>query len=89
MSLSPFVADGDAPRPLHLVTRDTLAAWRERQPQAAWIAANGFDAAPGSALVLPGAEAVKHEPLPEMPDAHVLLTEGPATLPVAEGSQTA
>ena len=58
MSLSPFVADGDAPRPLYLVTRDTLAAWRERQPQAAWIAANGFDAAPGSALVLPGVDGI-------------------------------
>lgn len=44
--------------PLVLVTSDDLPTWGGTQPPAvqAWIAANGFDAALGSALVLPGAD---------------------------------
>ncbi len=45
-------------RPLYLVNRDGLQAWRERQPQttAQWLMAHGFDAAPGSLLALPGGD---------------------------------
>lgn len=45
-------------RPLHLVNRDGLAAWRARQPQtlAQWLMAHGFDASPGSLLALPGGD---------------------------------
>ena len=45
-------------RPLYLVNRDGLDAWRERQPQALvqWMLAHGYDAAPGSLLSLPGGE---------------------------------
>ena len=45
-------------RPLYLVNRDGLQAWRERQPQpmAQWLMAHGFDAAPGALLALPGGD---------------------------------
>ena len=45
-----------AARPLHLVSRDNLDGWRQRQPPARvqWLQAHGFDAAPGSVLALPG-----------------------------------
>src|SRR3546814_2886016 len=43
-------------RPLYLVNRDGLEAWRERQPKALvqWMRAHGFDAASGSQLTLSG-----------------------------------
>ena len=43
-------------RPMYLVNRDGLDAWRGRQPQALvqWMLAHGYDAAPGSLLSLPG-----------------------------------
>src|SRR5690606_5919409 len=44
--------------PLHLVRRDTLAAWRARQPATtgAWLDAHAFDASPGTMLPLPAAD---------------------------------
>lgn len=55
-----FATPGDdhMPRVLHLVHRDGLDAWRARQPKALaqWLLAHGFDAAPGSMLVLPGTD---------------------------------
>ena len=54
MPLVPARPGGDAPV---LVTSDDLPTWGGAQPAVqAWIAANGFDAALGSALVLPGAD---------------------------------
>ncbi|HET6397147.1 MAG TPA: leucyl aminopeptidase family protein [Pseudoxanthomonas sp.] len=50
-------ASADTPAlPLHLVDRGGYAAWRAAQPAAigAWLDAQGFDAAPGSAVLLPG-----------------------------------
>ncbi|MGH8030778.1 MAG: leucyl aminopeptidase family protein [Luteimonas sp.] len=52
-------ADDDrapALRPLHLVDRNGLDAWRGRQPQALlpWLDAHAWDAAAGSQLTLPG-----------------------------------
>ena len=49
-------APGSQPRALALLDRNGFDAWRQRQPQAlqTWIAAHGFDAAPGSLLALPG-----------------------------------
>jgi leucyl aminopeptidase len=46
------------PLPLHFVDRDGLAAWRSARPalESAWLDAHGFDGAPGSCLVLPGAD---------------------------------
>ena len=43
-------------RPLHLVGKEGLDAWRAAQPAgvAAWLDAHGFDASPGSCLVVPG-----------------------------------
>ena len=40
----------DAPHPLHIVTREDFAAWRDAQPASvkAWLAAQRFD---GSARV--------------------------------------
>lgn len=48
------------PRPLYLVNRDGLQAWRTRQPEALvqWLLAHGYDAAPGSQLALPGGDGV-------------------------------
>ncbi|RPE79734.1 leucyl aminopeptidase family protein [Vulcaniibacterium tengchongense] len=44
--------------PLHVVARDGLDAWRAALPPAAaaWAQAQGFDAAPATALALPGAD---------------------------------
>jgi leucyl aminopeptidase len=49
-------APGDRPRPLHLVDRNAFQAWSARQPPALqhWLAAHGFDGAPGALLPLPG-----------------------------------
>lgn len=48
-------ADADA-LPLHVVSREHLADWRATQPTAVgtWLDAQAFDAAPGTALLLPG-----------------------------------
>ncbi|GHD68999.1 cytosol aminopeptidase [Luteimonas padinae] len=45
-------------RPLHLVSKDGLGAWREAQPQTviAWLDAHGFDASAGSCMVVPGSD---------------------------------
>ncbi|WP_159016688.1 leucyl aminopeptidase family protein [Cognatiluteimonas profundi] len=54
-----FIAPADAhPRPLHIVSRDTLDNWRQGQAPAtvAWLAAHGYDASPGSVLALPGGD---------------------------------
>ncbi len=51
-------ASGNNLRPLYLLNRDELDAWRERQPQpmAQWLMAHGFDASAGSVLALPGGD---------------------------------
>ena len=53
-----FAADGATALPLHLVRRDTLAAWRGAQPAAVgtWLEAHAFDGAAGTMLPLPGAD---------------------------------
>jgi len=45
-------------RPLHLVGKDRLDAWRSAQPPsvAAWLDAHGFDASAGSCLAIPGGD---------------------------------
>ena len=50
--------DAQALRPLYLVNRDGIEAWRARQPEALvqWMIAHGYDASPGSHLPLPGGE---------------------------------
>ena len=58
-SLPPgFAADDAAALPLHLVRRDTLAAWRGTQPASVgtWLDAHAFDGAPGTMLPLPGTD---------------------------------
>lgn len=44
--------------PLHVIDRAGFAQWRASQPAAtnAWLDAHGFDGAPASALVIPGAD---------------------------------
>ncbi|WP_394003616.1 leucyl aminopeptidase family protein [Luteimonas sp. WGS1318] len=51
-----FATDAAAARALHVVTRESCAAWRGAQPAAvrAWLEAQGFDAAPGALVLLPG-----------------------------------
>ena len=62
MTLPPGFTDSasPAPRPLHFVGRDQLAAWRGRQPAdlGQWMDAHRFEAAAGSVLVLPGADGI-------------------------------
>ncbi len=52
-----FATTGEAaaPRPLHIVQRDGLAAWRAAQPTAAqaWLEAQQFDASAGSVMSWP------------------------------------
>lgn len=47
--------DNTSVRTLHCIRREEFEAWRSRQPAtvAQWLQAHGFDAAPGSALLLP------------------------------------
>ncbi|MBC7989915.1 MAG: leucyl aminopeptidase family protein, partial [Luteimonas sp.] len=61
MSTTRAFAIGDAAaalRPLYLIHRDGLAAWRGRQPPATvqWLLSHGYDASPGSMLALPGGD---------------------------------
>ena len=59
MSLPPgFTTSATEALPLHVVTRDTLPAWRASQPAAtgAWLDAQGFDGAPFSIITLPAAD---------------------------------
>lgn len=51
-----FATAAPSARPLHIVTREDYAAWRETQPAAvqAWLDAQAFDAAPGALALLPG-----------------------------------
>ena len=53
-------APGTQPRRLHLVERNGFDAWRQRQSPSLqqWIAAHGFVAAAGAALVLPGDDGI-------------------------------
>jgi leucyl aminopeptidase len=54
-----FIAPADAhPRPLHILGRDALEAWRQGQSPAtvAWLSAHGYDGSPGSVLALPGGD---------------------------------
>lgn len=58
MSLpSGFTDSANEALPLHVVTRDTLAAWRATQDAAvnAWLDAQGFEGASFSAITLPAA----------------------------------
>ena len=58
-SLPPGFAGADAPAlPLHLVRRDTLAAWRGSQPApvGTWLDAHAFDGSAGTMLPLPGTD---------------------------------
>ncbi len=51
-------ADGATPRPLHVVSREAFAAWRDAQAPAvqAWLAAHRFDGSPGTALAWSSAD---------------------------------
>ena len=53
-----FATPGTDARPLHLVERDGLAAWLQRQPDGTlrWLKAHAFDASPGTVQVLPAAD---------------------------------
>ena len=55
-----FAADSASALPLHVLDRTQLAAWLAQQPAAvaAWAQAQRFDAAPGSVLLVPGADGL-------------------------------
>ncbi|MEO1154247.1 MAG: leucyl aminopeptidase family protein [Pseudomonadota bacterium] len=58
MSPLTFAADPGAAIPLHTVSADALAAWRETLPPqaAAWLEASGFAARAGQVAVIPDAD---------------------------------
>ena len=51
-----FITGAQDARPLHIVTRDAFAAWRDTQPAVvqAWLDAQAFDGSAGSLALLPG-----------------------------------
>ena len=55
-----YAAPGTAALPLYLLDRAGYPAWRDAQPAAvaAWLRAQPFDAAPGSAVLLPGTDGI-------------------------------
>ena len=75
-------------RPLHLVSKDTLDAWRGGQPAgvAAWLDAHGFDASAGSCLVVPGSDDGHVAALLGIGDAHdpCAYAHAPRALPAGD-----
>ena len=55
-----YAAAGTPARPLYLLDRAGYPAWRDAQPAAVagWLRAQPFDAAPGSAMLLPGSDGI-------------------------------
>ena len=55
-----YATPGTPALPLYLLDRAGFAAWRDAQPAAvaAWLKAQAFDAAPGSAVLLPGSDGI-------------------------------
>ncbi|MEB8387171.1 leucyl aminopeptidase family protein [Rhodobacteraceae bacterium KMM 6894] len=53
-----FATDCADALPLHVIDSDALSAWLDSQPATVrrWVEANGFTAALGTALIVPGAE---------------------------------
>ena len=74
-------------RSLHLVDRASFPAWRAAQTPAVaqWLAAHGFDGAPGSALALPGGDGLEAAVL-GVGDRHDPLSyaHAPMALPVGD-----
>jgi leucyl aminopeptidase len=72
-------------RNLHFVRREDFDAWRSRQPSAdaQWMLAHGFEAAPGSALVLPATDGGIEAAVLGIGDAHDPLSyaHAPFALP--------
>ncbi|MCA8878621.1 MAG: leucyl aminopeptidase family protein [Rhodobacteraceae bacterium] len=83
-------APSDSPsRPLHLVSAEALAGWRDAQPPqvAAWVASSRFAAAAGEILLLPGPDgacagaAFGLGPAARRGRVRFLLGSAPASLP--------
>lgn len=97
MSLPACFASPDAAataRPIVLVGRDGLAAWRAAQSPAvqAWLDAHGFDGQPGAPLFVPGADghpafvlAGIADPADPLAIAHLPSLLPPGTYRLAEG----
>ncbi len=73
-----FIQHADAALPLHVVDRARFATWRDAQPAhvRSWLETHAFDAAPATALVIPGADGAT---------AGALLAVGDALDPFAYG----
>lgn len=57
--MKPSFANADEPTiPLHVIEKDSLESWREKQPEsiAKWVESNGFSAGTGQALVIPASD---------------------------------
>src|SRR5690606_8707838 len=57
---SAYAPAGTPALPHHLLDPAAFAAWRDVQPAgvAGWLKAQAFDAAPGSAVLLPGSDGI-------------------------------
>ncbi|HZX81278.1 MAG TPA: leucyl aminopeptidase family protein [Lysobacter sp.] len=85
-----FAAVSGSARPLHIVDRMRDAGWREALPAAArqWVEVHGFDATPGTAIVVPGDDGAPATALLAIGDAFdpYAYAHGPQSLPVADWS---
>ena len=57
--MKPSFANAEEPTiPLHVIEKDSLESWREKQPEsiAKWVESNGFSAGTGQALVIPASD---------------------------------
>ncbi len=57
--MKPSFANADEPTiPLHVIEKDSLESWREKQPEsiAKWVESNGFSAGTGQALFIPASD---------------------------------
>jgi len=75
-------------RNLHFVRREDFEAWRSRQPAtvAQWLLAHGFDASPGTSLVLPAGDGAMESAVLGIGDAYdpFSYAHAPFALPPGE-----
>ncbi|MGY4514878.1 M17 family metallopeptidase [Lysobacter sp. HA18] len=83
-----FVASSDSARPLHVVDRVRTPQWRDALSPAAqaWADAQGFDASPGTVLVVPDANGGADSALLAIGDAvdPFAYAHGPRMLPARD-----
>ena len=83
-----FAAVSASARPLHVVDRMRNPGWRDALPEAArrWVEMQGFNATPGTAIVVPGDDGAPAIALLAIGDAldPFAYAHGPQALPIAD-----